>query len=290
MTILDNETLKKIQTLSLQINVPLAGQASGNRKSRSKGSSVEFSDYREYVPGDDFRRIDWNAYGRFNKLFIKLFMEEREAPVQIFLDSSLSMNYGEPDKSLAARRLAAALSYISLAAYDRVHILPWNDRVQGPFGPFRTQAAFMEVVNLLEGLENRGNSCFTEALRKMEWKAGRGISVVITDGLMEEGLSEGLKYLKYRRQEVFLCHILSKQELSPELSGALELIDSETGHRMEVTVSGSLMTAYENNLKHFLTGIREQCKKWGVHYALLPSDMPVDRMVRAIGRGPGPCG
>lgn len=282
MTILDNETLKKIQTLSLQVSVPLSGQASGNRKSRSKGSSVEFSDFREYVPGDDFRRIDWNAYGRFNKLFVKLFMEEREAPVQIFLDSSLSMNYGEPDKNLAARRLAAALSYISLAAYDRVHILPWNDRVQGPFGPFRTQAAFMEVVNLLEGLENAGKSCFTEALRKMEWKAGRGISVVITDGLMEEGLDEGLKYLKYRRQEVFLCHILSRQELSPELSGALELIDSETGHKMEVTVSGSLMAAYENNLKHFLSGIREQCKKWGVHYALLPSDMPVDRMVKSV--------
>lgn len=282
MTILDNETLKKIQTLSLQVNVPLSGQASGNRKSRSKGSSVEFSDFREYVPGDDFRRIDWNAYGRFNKLFVKLFMEEREAPVQIFLDSSLSMNFGEPDKNLAARRLAAALSYISLAAYDRVHILPWSDRVQGPFGPFRTQAAFMEVVNLLESVENTGKSCFTEALRKMEWKAGRGISVVITDGLMEEGLDEGLKYLKYRRQEVFLCHILSRQELSPELSGALELIDSETGHKMEVTVSGSLMSAYENNLKHFLTGIKEQCKKWGVHYALLPSDMPVDRMVKTV--------
>lgn len=282
MTILDNETLKKIQTLSLQVSVPLSGQASGNRKSRSKGSSVEFSDFREYVPGDDFRRIDWNAYGRFNKLFVKLFMEEREAPVQIFLDSSLSMNYGEPDKSLTARRLAAALSYISLAAYDRVHILPWNNRVQGPFGPFRTQAAFMEIVSLLEGLENAGNSCFAEALRRMEWKTGRGISVVITDGLMEEGLDEGLKYLKYRRQEVFLCHILSQRELSPEISGALELIDSETGRRMEVTVSGSLMTAYENNLKRFLSGIREQCKRWGVHYALLPSDMPVDRMVKSI--------
>ncbi len=140
----------------------------------------------------------------------------------------------------------------------------------------------MEVVNLLEGLENAGKSSFAEALRKMEWKAGRGISVVITDGLMEEGLDESLKYLKYRRQEVFLCHILSREELAPEITGALELIDSETGHRMEVTVSGSLMNAYENNLKHFLTNIREQCKKWGVHYALLPSDMPVDQMVKSV--------
>lgn len=282
MKILDNETLKKIQTLSLQVGIPLSGQASGNRKSRSKGSSVEFSDFREYVPGDDFRRIDWNAYGRFNKLFVKLFMEEREAPIQIFLDNSLSMNYGDPDKNLAARRLAAALSYISLAAYDRVHILPWNDSVQGPFGPFRTQAAFMEVVNVLEGLENNGKSSFAQALRKMEWKVGWGISIVITDGLMDEGMDEALKYLKYRRQEVFLCHILSRQELSPELSGALELIDSETGHKMEVTVSGSLMSAYEKNLKHFLSAIKEQCKKWGVHYSLLPSDMPVDQMAKTV--------
>lgn len=282
MRLIDNETLKKLQSLALQLNMPLSGQASGNRKSRSKGSSVEFSDFREYVPGDDFRRIDWNAYGRFDKLFVKLFMEEREAPVQIFLDNSLSMNFGEPDKSLAARRLAAALSYISLAAYDRVHIMPFHDRVQGPFGPFRTQAAFMGVVNLLEGLETSGQSRFSEALRRMEWNAGRGISVVITDGLMEEGMEESLKYLKYRRQEVYLCHILSPQELSPELSGSLELIDSETGRSMEVTVSGSLMNAYENNLKRFLTGMKEQCKKWGVHYSLLPSDLPIDHMVKSV--------
>lgn len=282
MRILDNETLKKIQSLSVQVNVPLSGQASGNRKSRSKGSSVEFSDFREYVPGDDFRRIDWNAFGRFNKLFVKLFMEEREAPIQIFLDTSLSMNYGEPDKNLAARRLAAALSYISLAFYDRVHIIPWNERIHGPFGPFRTQAAFTEVVNLLEELPNNGKSQFTDALRKMEWKSGRGISVVITDGLVDEGLSEGLKYLKYRRQEVFLCHILSLSELSPPINGALELVDSETGKRMEVTVSGALFGAYEKNLKAFLADLKEQCRKWGVHYAMLPSDMPVDRMVRSI--------
>ena len=266
MKILDNETLKKIQSLSLQVSIPLSGQAAGNRKSRSKGSSVEFSDYREYVPGDDFRRIDWNAYGRFNKLFVKLFMEEREAPVHIFLDTSLSMHYGEPDKNLAARRLAAALSYISLTAYDRVHILPWSDSVQGPFGPYRTQAAFMEVVDLLERFENSGESRFNDALRKLEWKAGRGISVVITDGLVDQGMGEGLKYLKYLRQEVFLCHILSQQELSPNLSGALELIDCETGRSMEVTVSNALLGAYEKKLKQFW----RRCKnsiKMGVHYA-----------------------
>jgi uncharacterized protein (DUF58 family) len=279
---LDNETLNKIQSLSLQVNLALEGQAAGNRKSRSKGSSVEFSDFREYVPGDDFRRIDWNAYGRFDRLFVKLFMEEREAPVQIFIDTSISMTYGDPDKNIAARRLAAALSYISLSSYDRVHIVPWNEKTGGIFGPYRTQAAFMNVVNILEDMPNNGRSNFSDALRRMEWKTGRGISVVITDALIENGLDEGLKYLKYRRQEVYLCHVLSPQELSPEISGALELVDSETGERMEVTVSGALFSSYERTMNQFLADLKEQCKRWGVHYSLIPSDMPVDRMVKKM--------
>lgn len=282
MKILDNEVLKKIQSLSLQVNIPVSGQAAGNRKSRNKGSSVEFSDFREYVPGDDFRRVDWNAYGRFDKLYVKLFMEEREAPVQIFLDISKSMAFGEPDKNVAARRLAAALSYLSLTSYDRVTIVPWNNKVQNTFGPYRTQAAFMQVVNLLEELPDYGESNFYEALRQMEWKTGRGISIIITDGLIDGGIEEGLKYLKYRRQEIYFCHVLSNQELSPQIGGALELVDCETGKIIEVTVSGALLEAYEKSIKQFLSGIKEQCKKWGVHYSLLLSDMPVDRMVRQI--------
>jgi uncharacterized protein (DUF58 family) len=140
----------------------------------------------------------------------------------------------------------------------------------------------MEVVDLLERFENSGESRFNDALRKLEWKAGRGISVVITDGLVDQGMGEGLKYLKYLRQEVFLCHILSQQELSPNLSGALELIDCETGRSMEVTVSNALLGAYEKKLKQFLAEMQEQCKKWGVHYALVPSDMPVDKMVKSV--------
>ncbi len=282
MKILDNETLKKIQSLSLQVNIPVSGQAAGNRKSRNKGSSVEFSDFREYVPGDDFRRVDWNAYGRFDKLYVKLFMEEREAPVQIFLDTSLSMAFGEPDKNIAARRLAAAISYLSLISYDRVMIVPWNNKVKNAYGPYRTQAAFMQVVNLLEELPDHGLSDFSDAIKSMEWKTGRGISIIITDGLIDSGMEEGLKYLKYRRQEIYFCHILSPQEMSPQIDGALELVDSETGKIMEVTVSGALLESYEPYIKQFLSGIKEQCKKWGVHYSLLLSDMPVDRMVKQM--------
>jgi len=282
MKILDNDTLRKIQALSLQVNIPVSGNAAGNRKSRSKGSSVEFSDFREYVPGDDFRRVDWNAYGRFDKLYVKLFMEEREAPVHIFLDTSKSMAFGEPDKNIAARRLAAALSYLSLLSYDRVSVIPWNNKVQSTFGPYRTQSSFMQIVNVLEEMPDHGESRFSEALKNMEWKAGRGISIIITDGLIDGGMEEGLKYLKYRRQEIYFCHILSPQEMSPQVDGALELVDCETGKAMEVTVSGALLESYEKSVRQFLSGLKEQCKKWGIRYSLLLSDMPVDRMVKQI--------
>jgi len=280
--IIDNDTLKKIQKLAIKTGLKLEGHAAGNRKSLSKGVSVEFSDFREYSAGDDFRRIDWNAYGRFDKLFVKLFMEEREAPVRIFLDTSLSMNYGQPDKNTAAKRLTAALAYISLNAYDRVYINPWNIRVQGTFGPYSTPSSFVKAVNAIETVENDGKSNFSEALGKMEWKAGRGISIVITDGLVEGGLEEGLKYLKYMKQEIYLCHILSPQELAPDLDGALELVDIETNDTIEVTVSGELFDLYEKSLNKFLNNIKQQCKKFGIRYTLLPSDMTLEEMVLKV--------
>ncbi|NLM10290.1 MAG: DUF58 domain-containing protein [Clostridiaceae bacterium] len=282
MKVLDSVELKKIHSLSMQIKLPVSGQATGNRKSKSKGSSVEFSDFREYTPGDDFRRIDWNAYGRFNRLFVKLYMEEREAPVQVFPDISLSMDYGNPNKFAAACRLAAGISYISLLSYDSVYINPWNDKVQGTFGPFRTQSAYAKVDALLAGLRASGASNFSDALKYMEWKAGRGVSVVITDGLLKDGLEEGIKYLKYKNQDVFLCLLLSPEEMSPALNGALKLVDSETGEAIEVTVSASLLKKYEESLRQHLVSLGEQCRKWGVHFTTLTSDMPVDLMLKSI--------
>lgn len=282
MKILDADELRKIHSLSMQVRLPVTSQAAGNRKSKSKGSSVEFSDFREYTPGDDFRRIDWNAYGRFGRLFVKLYMEEREAPVQIFPDMSLSMDYGNPNKFTAALKLAAAVSYISLISYDSVYINPWNEKVQSAYGPFRTQAAYMQVDNLLAGLKTSGKSNFSDALRSMEWKTGRGISMVITDGLMKDGLEEGLKYLKYKNQDVFLCLLLSPEEMSPSLNGAVMLTDIETGEILEVTVSGALLKRYEESLKQHLADIREKCRKLGVHFAMMTSDMPVDLMLKSI--------
>jgi uncharacterized protein (DUF58 family) len=278
----DSDFLKKLQQLVITSKVILTDGGGGNRKSRSKGSSVEFSDYREYTLGDDFRRIDWNAYGRFEKLFIKLFMEEREAPVNLFLDTSKSMDWGEPNKSMASRRLAAALCYISLSNYDRVSIACLSNTVEKMKLSLRGKNSFGDVLDMLEKLEyNRGTDLLA-AIRQFNLKPSRGISIIISDFLSQGALEESIKYLQYRKQEVYVCHVLAPQEVNPEINSSLRLIDKETGEYMDVTASPQLVKAYHKVFTNFTAGLEEVCFKRGASYMRFESSVPVETMVKKV--------
>jgi uncharacterized protein (DUF58 family) len=180
LSIFDSDFLNKLRQLSIAARVVIPGGNSGNRKSRSKGSSVEFSDFREYSAGDDFRRVDWNAFGRFEKLFVKLFMEEREAKISIYLDLSNSMDWGTPHKGIAARRLAAALAYIALCGMDRVslsciygHELKTRDSLRG-------KQALPNLLNFLDNHLYQGTTLLTRAVRSSNMKGENGISIIIS--------------------------------------------------------------------------------------------------------------
>lgn len=283
--IFDSDFLRKLEQLVISAGITLADGSSGNRKSRAKGSSVEFSDYREYSIGDDFKRIDWNAYGRFEKLFIKLFMEEREAPVQIFLDTSKSMDWGEPNKSIAARRLAAALSYISLANYDTVSLACMTDKTELTRNSLRGKNSFAEVLNILEGLEFGGNTDIYNAISKYNMKMGKGISIVISDFFSNGNILDMINYLKYRRQEVYLCQVLSPQEIEPELNVSLRLIDSETGEHKDVTASPLLIRTYKKVFNRFIDDIEEKCIVRGVYFIKMDTSMPVEYMIKMVVNG-----
>lgn len=274
--------LKKIQQLTLNTRFALDGTSAGNRKSRSKGSSVEFSDYREYTPGDDFRRIDWNAYGRFEKLFIKLFMEEREAPVTIFLDVSKSMDWGEPNKSIASRRLAAALSYISLSNFDRVSIACIDDRTQEMSRNVRGKIAFHRITDLLENVRYTGTSNIQKAIESYPMQSGRGITVMISDFFSQGSFSQTLKYLKFNKQVIYVCHILSPQEIQPDISESVRLVDSETGEVLDITVTPSLLNSYNKALKNFRNSLERECLKWGAYYFNFSSDITIEEMVKEV--------
>ena len=278
----DGEFLKKLQQLVIASKIILADGSGGNRKSRSKGSSVEFSDYREYAAGDDFRRVDWNAYGRFEKLFIKLFMEERESPVNIFIDTSKSMDWGEPNKNTASRRLAAALAYISLANYDRVSLFCLSNSAEKVKPAMRGKYSFGEVLDFLENVEYKGPTDLYEAMRSSGLKAARGISILISDLFSPGELVDVIKYLAYRKQDIHLCHILAPQEIDPEINESLRLVDIETGDFRDVTATPLLIKTYRKVFNSFISSIEENCHKYGVNYMRFESSMPVEQMIKAV--------
>lgn len=281
----DSDFLKKLEQLVISTKISLADGASGNRKSRAKGSSVEFSDYREYSIGDDFKRIDWNAYGRFEKLFIKLFMEEREAPIHIFLDNSKSMDWGEPNKSIASRRLAAALSYISLCSYDRVSLVCMNDVVDKFKSDLRGKNSFSQILNLMDSLEYKGTTDIFNTVSKYNLKSGKGISIVISDFFTKGNLLDMINYLQFKKQEVYICHILAPQEVEPEIGMSLRLIDIESGEFRDVTSSPALVKTYKKVYKRFITNIEDTCKGRGVNYMFMESSVPPEKMVRMVVNG-----
>jgi uncharacterized protein (DUF58 family) len=278
----DSDFLKKIQQLAINAKFTIDGTSEGNRKSRAKGSSAEFSDYREYAPGDDFRRIDWNAYGRFEKLFIKLFMEEREAPVTIFLDGSKSMDWGEPNKGIASRRLAAALSYICLSNFDRVTLALVNDRVHDICRNVRGKIAFHKIMEFLENAKYGGISNIQKAIESYDVQWRRGITVIISDFFSGGSFSQLLKYLKYNKQAIYACHILSPQEIQPDISESVRLVDSETGEIMDVTVTQSLLNSYYKALKNFRDDMERECLKWGTYYFNFSSEISIEEMVKEV--------
>jgi len=278
----DSTFLHKIQQLALNARFILDGNSAGNRKSRSKGSSVEFSDYREYTPGDDFRRVDWNAYGRFEKLFIKLFMEEREAPVTIFLDVSKSMDWGEPNKTIASRRLAAALAYISLTNFDRVSMACIDEDIQQMCKDVRGKNFFYKVTNVLENIQYTGGSHIQKAIESCHLQSGRGITVLISDFFTQGCFHELLKYLIYKKQTVYVCHILSPQETMPSVNESVKLVDSETGETMDITVTPQLLNSYGKALNNFRSQIEQACIKWGAYYFPFSSEQAVEEMVKEV--------
>lgn len=276
--IFDSEFLKKIDTIAINARMAMMEGGSGSRKSRAKGSSAEFSDFREYTVGDDFRRIDWNAYGRFDRLFVKLFMEEREALVNIFLDTSKSMDFGEHKKSTLSLKVAAVLAYLSLNNLDRVCINSMKEVNLSPSEAVAGKVMFHRCIKFLEDMAFQGKTDINACIKKKEFK-GRGISIVISDFFTNGLIEDIVKYLLYKKQEVIFIHVLSKEELGPSIEGQVRLVDSETGITRDVAVTPVLLRQYEQRLNSFTSGIREYCKRMGASYALVSSSDSIEKVV-----------
>jgi uncharacterized protein (DUF58 family) len=278
--LLDPEFLHKLEQLELVSRKIFVGRMKGERKSKRRGSSVEFADHRNYSVGDDLRHIDWNVYGRLDKLFLKLFLEEEDLHVYTLLDTSLSMDFGEPTKLHYGKQVAAALAFIGLVNHDRVVLDTFSSQLEpGPSG-VRGRSQMWRVVQYLDKLEASGASNLTAAAKQFAIKhAGKGIVVVISDFLDKRGYADALRYLLARDMDIYVIHVLSREEVEPELVGDLRLVDCEDDDVAEITISAPLLKRYKDNLNAFVGGLKDWCTKRGIAYIFTTNHNPFDKLI-----------
>ena len=267
----DHTFFEKLNTVKMSLNMRLSQGMSGSRKSTAKGSSVEFSDFREYMLGDDIRRIDWNAYGRTDKLYIKQFMEEKEGLFRFFIDTSSSMEFGEKKKSLMALRISAALSYIIMNNLDRVFIneLKGNSLVKGK--GVSGGAAFSHLLRDLERINFEGDTHISKCISSYAVPRG-GVSIIVSDFLDPEGIENAVKYLVSRKQAVILIQVLAREEIDVDYEGTVNILDMETNERVKITMSNAAIKDYRLRLTGMQDELSRISRKYGAHYVRVVSD------------------
>src|SRR5712691_11089034 len=278
--LLDPQFLHRLEQLEIVSRKIFIGKTKGERLSRRKGQSVEFADYRNYVVGDDLRFLDWNLYGRLDRLFIRLFLEEEDLHFYLLIDNSLSMSFGTPTKLHYARQIAAALGFIGLVNLDRVVVEAFNDRLVQSLPPLRGRRSVWRLMEFLQKLEPAGPSDLAKSLRTFSLKcSGKGVVVLISDFMDKAGYEEALRYLVARQLDIYVLHVLSQEEIEPAVVGDLKLVDIEDDDVAEITVSAALLDRYKKNLAAYRAGLADFCTKRGVSYLFTSNHVPFERLI-----------
>jgi uncharacterized protein (DUF58 family) len=283
--LLTPELLRRLEQFQLLAARRAKSSAKGERRSKARGQSVEFADYRNYVAGDDLRYLDWNLFGRLEKLFLKLYEEERELPVRIFLDCSESMSFGEPRKFDFARQITAAMGYVALCGFDRVTIVPFpnegeNITTSGALRAVRGRKTSLPFFQNIVKLNCGGTVDFNQALRRGALEARQaGVAIVLSDFLDPAGYDKGLNALVGRGFQVKAVQILSPDELAPGSYGDLRLVDAESGAMQEVTFGKYRLHAYQQTVQNFIQKLREFSASRGINFFSVSSAMKLEDLL-----------
>ena len=277
--LLSPDLLARLERMELVSRKVFRGRMKGERRSRRKGQSVEFADFRNYVPGDDLRLIDWNLYARLDQLFLKLFLEEEDLHLYALVDASESMNFGDPTKLMVAKQLAAALGYVGLCRADRVSVAALGP--PGRSAPvLRGRASLWKMLQYLESVESGHNVSLYEGVKDFSIRnSGTGIAVLLTDLMDKEGYESALRMLVGRRMDVFVMHVLSPEEIDPPLRGDRKLIDVEDGDFAEVTVNAYVLQKYKETVQSFIGSVKSFCSRRSIVYIPVRTDTPVETIV-----------
>ena len=280
---LDASIVQRLDSLALLTRRPMASGRPGRRRSPLAGSSMEFSDYRRYAPGDDFRRIDWRAYARLERLFLRVFEAEENLTITVLIDCSDSMYHGKPAKAPLATALAAAISYVALKCEDRVIVGALTDRLAAYRKAGSGKNAIWTVGEFLNRLPRSGTTDLNRALYDLgRIVSGPGLTIVISDFLAPGGYQTGIRAVRQLRQEVALLQILAPDELEPDLQGDWRLRDSEGGGNVDVSASPSVLSAYRQRLALFTQELASFAHSYAMTYTLIPSDTSIIDVVQRI--------
>lgn len=268
--------LERLDRLILKSKGGLAGASSGKRLTNKYGTSLEFADYRPYLPGDDVRRIDWSLYGRSRRLYTRLNRSEMDATIHIVVDGSASMAWGNYDKGRRSLGLALALGYISIRAYDRVALAVGAREVGSFLAPVHGRAALPRLIRFLEGQQFGHEGNLNSLLFSMRpLLKPHQFTVVISDFLSP--WREGLEALLFSRQQILAFHVTSPDEIKPDWRGAITLIDSETGTKKDVDLDQFTLSAYQQTVQEHQDEIGDFCRSRGFGlYSYDVSTKPVD--------------
>jgi uncharacterized protein (DUF58 family) len=290
----DSEFIKKLEYLSLISRRIFRGQLLAQKRTRQLGGGVEFADHRDYVLGDDLRYLDWNVHARLGSRLIKRFEEEEDLHVYFFLDCSQSMSVGQSGQKGAckfdyARQVVAALAYIALADLDRISVVAFADKIYEFFPLIRGKQHVLSLLRFLESLQTVGEATDLRSSVNefLHGKHRTGLAVLVSDFFDPAGFQAAVDTLRYRQFEPNLIQIHDMIETSPRLLGDLQLVDIETGHARDVTISESVLRRYKQKVSEFLESTRRYCVENGFNCTISPTAVPFDELILRMMREAG---
>ena len=282
---MNDDFFSRLETCALSLRRDLAGFFGGKHLVKTYGQTVEFADYREYMLGDDIRRIDWNLFSRFEKFFLKLFTDERQMHTQIFLDCSASMGKVAQQKAAYATAFAAALGFLSVHNMDKLSFrLIHGQKAEDPFGLIVGKTPFFRAVSTLDNIKFEDDADLEKAITGTEVSNGNGLSVIISDFFTDSDWKKAVDYLCYKKRQVFLIQIMSPEEREPAYSGRINLVDSEAAdaideRNMKVKITRGMQQAYEEALRDYINDISSFCASRGAGFISVSSDKPIEKVI-----------
>lgn len=281
---INEDLLQQIEALQVILKNNLAGLFGGNHQSKTYGSSCEFADYRDYIPGDDITKIDWNAYARFEKLYMKLYLDERQVHTRIYIDASRSMDYGNGKKAEMALMIAATLAYLSVCEMDKVSIYYIKEnKVHSVIENIVGKEAYYNNINKLNDIEFSDDCFISDSILPTKVGYGDGMSIIISDFLTDNDYETAINYLVDKRRDLFCFQVLSREELKPTVRGKVHFYDSENVNRQyRKNINKDIANAYNLALEYTINRISNYCNSRDANYLMVPSDITVSEIFLKI--------